>query len=291
MGFGQHQSFHLRVNWLSKAAKMVDQDPRFFFDDFGFEKIGLGRNMFKSLKFWALATNIIRENKVSGKYVVHELTEFGRLFYKYDRFIRLPLTRALLHYFLISRKDLATSWYWFFNEYSMGTSTIQELQEQLRNWASMISRRPVSDSSIRRDIECIKQVYTMGTVQSADPEEVIASPLASLGLIEEQRGVWMKSQPKLERIGLDALYFLLLDWCFKSNSFSVTLDELQLRSGLWGKIFNLSINQMLQVIEQMEADDVYEIKFVRTNQIYELHVPSTDRYNFLEMAYQRRVTL
>ncbi|MCY9076434.1 DUF4007 family protein, partial [Bacillus inaquosorum] len=55
MAYGRHESFYLRDKWLSKGMKAISEDSRFFYDKDGFEKIGLGKNMVRSLRFWLLA--------------------------------------------------------------------------------------------------------------------------------------------------------------------------------------------------------------------------------------------
>ena len=120
MKFGQHQSFYLRINWISKALRMIkfdEQKERFFYDEMAFERIGLGKNMVKSLKFWTTSTNLLKEEKDSNNKPIHTITEFGEMVFRYDRFIRFPLTASLLHYFLVANKEQASTWYWFFNVY------------------------------------------------------------------------------------------------------------------------------------------------------------------------------
>lgn len=75
MPYGQHQSFHLRDRWISKALKSVKENSRFFYDDDSFERIGLGKNMVQSLRFWAEATKIV--DKSEGKKHLHNLSELG----------------------------------------------------------------------------------------------------------------------------------------------------------------------------------------------------------------------
>lgn len=289
MGFGQHQSFYLRMNWLSKALKMIQEDNRFFFDENGFEKIGLGKNMAKSLKFWASATKVIVEEKDSEKKTYHSITRFGELFLRYDRFLRLPITASLQHFFLVSDKSVASTWYWFFNEWSKRYTTHEDLFEQLQRWADQNSKRPVSANSLKRDLDCLKLLYTVGLDQESDPEDVIASPFAKLGLVQEGKMSWSKKTPSLDDIDVDALFFVLLLYAAEYSISSFTLEELQYKPMLWGKVFHLSSNQILQAIEILEAQPQYSVKFIRTNQIYNLIIENQDPYTFLEEAYQRKV--
>jgi hypothetical protein len=289
MKFGHHQSFYLRVNWLSKAIRMLTEDEqgeRFFYDEFGFERIGLGRNMVKSLKFWALASGVIAEGRNEEQKPIHTITPFGELMYTYDRFIRRSLTAAVLHYFLVSNKELATTWYWFHNEYSQRSTTSEDLLKALIEWIGQQQSKAVSLNSLKKDLDCLKQLYTIRSKQQDDPEEVVASPFSRLQLLHDIKDQFVKKTPELEHIDMEALYFTLLMYCNKQQVSSVTLEELQYKQLLWGKVFHLNSNQILEALAYFESDPLYPVQFVRTNQIYNLNIEVEDPYIFLDKAYQ-----
>ncbi len=288
MKFGSHQSFYLRVNWLSKAFKMVAEDPRFFYDDFGFEKIGLGRNMLKSLRYWSVATGMMHETKNDLKKPIHELTDIGQLIKKNDRFIRFPLTSAVLHVLLAASKEQASAWYWYFNICTEQSATIDELVPLISSWVKQEQSKLVSDQSLRRDLECIRQLYTARSKNGDDPEEVVASPLTSLNLLQEGRQSLIRRTPALADINLDALYFSLLIYAEQNDVNSITWEELQLKPMLWGRLFHLTASQILEALELLHLDSRYKVTFVRTNQLYTLNFESETPHRFLSRAYERR---
>lgn len=288
MKFGQHQSFYLRVNWLSKAMKMTLLDPRFFYDEYGFERIGLGKNMVKSLKYWASATSVLAESKNEENKPIHKLTELGSMLFAYDRFIRMPFTSAVLHSLLATNRDQATAWYWFFNEYNHQSSSMEELLQALTEWVQQHHKRAVSVHSLKKDLECLKQVYTIHSQASDNPEEVVVSPLSCLNLLYETKDLFVKRNPGLARIDIDALYFNLLLYCNKRDVNSVTLDELFIKPLLWGKIYHLTSSEILEALEIIQADPCYPVRFIRTNQIYSLNIEVEDAYVFLRKAYERK---
>src|SRR5438045_411034 len=111
MAYARHESFYLRDKWVSKGIKAINDDPRFFYDKDGFEKIGLGKNMVKSLRFWLLATNLMKENENKE----HVLTNIGEIIFRVDRLLQKNETVSILHYHLVSNtNDLATVFYWYF---------------------------------------------------------------------------------------------------------------------------------------------------------------------------------
>ena len=288
MKFGHHQSFYLRVNWLSKAMKHLKDNPRFFHDEHGFEQIGLGRNMVKSLRYWVVATGIMAEDKDDDKKPIHQLTELGELVQTYDRFIRLPLTSAVLHQMLASNQDQATTWYWYFNDYGHRTSPNEVLLSALSDWVNQNHNRPVSGNTLKRDLDCLKLMYTAKPKNEDDPEEVVTSPLSQLGLLHDTKEQFVKRSPELAELDLDSLYFGLLIYCQREQVDSVTLEEIQVKPGLWGRLFHLSSSQILEALEWLHADSRYPVSFVRTNQIYSLNIETEDPYAFLREAYARK---
>ena len=43
MAFGQHQTFYLRQQWLSKGIRELIENSRFFYEADHFEKLGVGK--------------------------------------------------------------------------------------------------------------------------------------------------------------------------------------------------------------------------------------------------------
>ncbi|REK74207.1 DUF4007 family protein [Paenibacillus paeoniae] len=288
MKFGHHQSFYLRINWLAKAFKMHKEEPNFFYSDFGFERIGLGRNMVKALRYWVVATSVMKEAKNKDIGSVHELTPFGQLIMNQDRFIRLPLTSVALHSLLASNREQVTTWYWYFNEYGHRTGSNEDLLRMLDEWVKLHHSRTVSLNTLKRDLDCLKLMYTAQARIEDDPEEVVASPLSALCLLHDSRDQFVKRSPELAELDLDGLYFNLLHYCQCHEVNSVTLEELLVKPGLWGRLFHLSSNQILEALERLQELPYYPVRFVRTNQLYSLSIESEDACSFLRKAYARK---
>ncbi|MDP4096284.1 DUF4007 family protein [Paenibacillus sp. P96] len=288
MKFGHHQSFYLRVNWLSKAIKMTQEDPRFFFEEFAFERVGLGKNMVKSLRYWVVATTVMEEGKNEQRQSIHRLTPFGQLLSRHDRFARLPLTAAALHTVLASNKVSAPAWYWYFNEFNQRAASNEGMLAALANWASLHHSRPVSIHTLKRDLDCLKLMYTARARNNDDPEDIVTSPLTGLDLLLESKEQFIKRTPERLQLELDALYFALLRYCELNQVDSVTLEEILVKPLLWGKLFHLSTHHILEAMEMLQANSDYPVNLVRTNQLNVLNIETEDPYAFLEKAYERK---
>ncbi|MEZ2734427.1 DUF4007 family protein [Aneurinibacillus aneurinilyticus] len=292
MGYGQHQSFYLRPHWIAKAIRMLEEDERFFYDSFGFEKIGLGKNMIKSLRFWTMAMNIVQEERsIDTKQTVHRLTAFSKILYEYDRFVRYPETAAILHYHLVSSPTQATTWYWFFNLFGEKAIVVQDLQESLVSWVNQNENKTVSTNSLKRDIDCLIKLYTAGKDESDDPEEVIQSPLHILRLVEQKKGVVYKNSPSFEEIGITALLYTLLVYTQAREITTVSVEEIQEAPRLWGKVFNMKRSEIVSALDELTRHVKYPISFVRTNRIDSVRLPDVEPLTLLTFEYGRKTVI
>ena len=97
-----HEKFQLREGWITKGLYSVSKNPKIFTGNDGTDQLGVGNNMVKSIKYWMLAMGLIGEDQRNGA----ELTELGKMIYRYGYYIRL-LQKMLLDqqcgtYFLIN---------------------------------------------------------------------------------------------------------------------------------------------------------------------------------------------
>ncbi|MBT2679272.1 DUF4007 family protein [Bacillus sp. ISL-35] len=290
MGYGQHQSFYLRDRWLNKAIKHLIDDNRFFYDKSAFEKIGLGKNMVQSLRFWTVATKVVEETINQDRKKTYSITEFGEVLYKYDRYIQLNDSASIIHYHLAREKEPSTVWYWFFNILSSSVITKDELLEQFINWVKVNEEKSVSEKSLKRDIDCLINFYTAG--QSADdPEEVIQSPINKVNLLDEKKGNIYKLTGDIESVGTIALMYVLLDFKEREQTNSITVEEISNKIGLWGNVFNMNRSSVIDALNKLTKHPVYPISFSRTNNLDTIKLPNVTPIDFLKYEYKKKVEI
>jgi len=288
MGFGQHQSFYLRPQWLHKGIHEVNLNPRFFYEDDHFERLGVGKNMAKSIRHWIVATNVVKD--VRGAKIEHHLTEVGKLVRRYDPFIQKTFTKGLLHYYLTTNKDMATSWYWFFNYYKEDVFDKVTALESLEKWTSTNIDKPVSVNSLRRDIDCLFQTYTVKDFEKATPEDVIRSPFEELGLLSQTIRNSYTKMPLIDQNNNNKslLFTTLLVYMSKYNVYEIDINDLTNAPELWGKVFNLRRSTVVELLEEMEKD--YPIIFTRTNRLDVIRLKEKmSIYEHIEKFYEEEV--
>src|SRR5437667_11774574 len=65
LSFSGHETFVLRYGWLKKAFDAATDDPSVFSHDDAIVRLGVGKNMVRAIRHWALAANILEEESRS----------------------------------------------------------------------------------------------------------------------------------------------------------------------------------------------------------------------------------
>jgi hypothetical protein len=287
MAYARHQSFYLRDKWFSKGLREVRNDNRFFFHEDAFEKVGLGKNMLESLKYWLLAFNVIEEKTEEGQRR-HYLTELGDFLYSQDRLLQQNDTLSILHYNLVrNENDQSTVFEWYFSKYKETAVSKPELLNSFITWVRQNESKEISEKSLKRDIDCLIQFYTKSPDEN-DPEDVIYSPFSKLNLIKCERSgegfdTVKKMSPEVKQIGMVSLYYVLLNYCVNNDVELISVDEIISADFLWGKMFNLSRNKIIEALNDLTNHEQYPLQYVRTNNLDYIRVPKIDPMDLLKV--------
>lgn len=288
MAFGQHQTFYLRQQWLNKGLKEVIDNPRFFYEPNHFEILGVGKNMAKSIRYWLNATNLTEEVRTTQIEVIP--TQLATIILSFDPYIKNKFTLSLLHYLLVTNKDEATTWYWFFNIFNERVFTKDMLLEQLSKWVAETFNKEVSTNTLKKDIDCMLQVYTVKNYKNQTPEDVIRSPFESLGLVN------MTTSQSYMKVSLDdkpntaILYITLIKYFEKYQINEVTLNDIINGEELWGRVYNLERDSILNVIDNIQEQ--FPLRFTRTNNLDVIRVDKEfDWLDEVKALYEKEVLL
>lgn len=269
MKFRAHETFFIRKGWISKGMRYVDKNPEVFVskEENPMDILGIGANMVKALRYWLQAIGVTEE-PASGRRL-QTFTAFGKLVFQHDPYIEELGTLYLLHYKLASNRELATAWYYFFNEFMLSDFTKDDFASQIGNYIKMQDRDiTVAPRSIEDDFSCIINTYvprykTMPGKESA--ENNIDCPLGELGLIdilkkERNNVVYKKSIPAASTF--HPWIILAVIHANANGRQEIGLNELLTSPCNIGKIFNLDSITMLDVLHA--AENTGELKIVRT---------------------------
>ncbi|MWC31087.1 DUF4007 family protein [Paenibacillus sp. MMS18-CY102] len=289
MAYARHQSFYIRDKWFSKGLRAVEQDNRFFFNEYAFETIGLGKNMVESLKYWLFAFNVLEEKVEEGQRG-HYLSELGRILYDNDKLLQRNETLAILHYNLIRNiSDQSTVFDWYFNKYKETAVSKPELLNSFITWVSQNEPKGISEKSLKRDIDCLIQFYTK-TPDENDPEDVIFCPFFKLSLIKSEHSgegfdTIKKLVPEIDKIGIIPLYYTLLSYQISNDVDLISVDEILNGDYLWGKTYNLSRNKVIEVLNVLTNHEHFPVEYVRTNNLDYIKVPKIPPLELLKSEF------
>lgn len=270
MKFRAHDTFFIRKGWISKGMRYVDKtDGEVFISktENPMDVLGIGANMVKALRYWLQAIGITQE-PASGKRI-QTFTDFGKLVYEYDPYVEEMGTLYLLHYQLAKNIKMATSWFFFFNEFALSDFTKDDFALQLSNFIRIRDNDTVvAARSIEDDFTCIINTYvprykTMPSKVSA--ENNIDCPLGELGLIdvlkkERNNVIYKKAIPSASTFNPWVILSVIHDNA--NGRKEIGLNELLTGEKNIGRVFNLDSITMLDVLHAAERTG--EIKIIRT---------------------------
>lgn len=289
MKFRAHETFYIRKGWLSKGIKNVVRNPAVFLnkDENPMDVLGIGANMVKSLRFWLQAVGLTEETKSTRRQ--QSLTDVGKLIYENDPYIEEMGSLWLLQFCLGNNKELATSWYFFFNCFNLSEFVKEDFIEALHKYI-LLQGETVSTRSLDDDFNCIINTYIPRykiNPKKVLPEDNMDCPFGELGLLDYQNKkskVYRKISPLA-----DSIPPLILLACILLNDEKrkeVPITDLQNKKGLVGKIFNLNIITLMDILSKAELQGY--IKIIRTAGLDVIRInENLTAQGCIEMYYQR----
>lgn len=189
--FSGHETFVLRSNWLKKAYDLLRDQPDLFTLEDSFVRLGVGKNMAQSIRFWGRVCGIF-ERSEDGK--GHRATWLGEALlddhHGWDPFLVTPTSHWLLHWQIAGRPNAAFTWYFTFNLLRRGEFTIPQLAQQILTFVAQHGGKSPSDATLGRDIDCMLRCYVRPDANQlgAAVEDTLHCPLYTLGLIQAVPG-------------------------------------------------------------------------------------------------------
>jgi hypothetical protein len=181
-GLGRHETFTPRYGWLKKGYDAVINDGNIFKAPDAIERLGVGKNMVRSIRYWCQAFKLIEED--SNREMVP--TELGnKLLHDdgWDPFLEDVASLWLLHWQLFVPPLEAVSWSFAFNKCNLWSYDIKQLGKIICNNAQKypgFSAR--SEKTFYRDASCIIRMYKD---LLSEKESEIDCPFTQLGLIQK----------------------------------------------------------------------------------------------------------
>ena len=224
--FSGHESFACRYGWLPKLYAAVVDDPALFSsDERAILRLGLGRNMVKSIRFWGEAFGITRTRSREVR-----VTEFARKLLDIrdglDPYLETAGALWRLHWLLAVYGGLG-AWAIAFLETHDHEITRERFVALVQARASQI-RKTITSRTASNHVDVFLRTYMGSQYSRRSPEESLGSPFQELELIRLAMPAGV-STVRLSRgpkrtLDVKALAFILHDFWRSTAPKSVTLS-------------------------------------------------------------------
>ena len=264
--FSGHQTFPFRYTWLKKGVDAVIEDPTVFSSETASVMLGVGKNMVAAIRHWCRVSGLMIEAEKAARDQrgQFEPTQLGKAIFGdqkeqrgFDPYLDDPATLWLIHYQIATNINQATAWYWAFNVSRGHQFTPQIFARELYKWARQKkqSMRPVSENTLRRDVNCFIRTYCQSRHTDVVVEETLDCPLVELNLIAElpdgngyefQRGDKKTLPLEIVAWTLDTFWQFYFPW-----QEALSFSELMYAPSSPGRVFRLDEDTMTVYLENL----------------------------------------
>lgn len=286
---GRHETFTPRYGWLKKCYDAVQSDPGVFKAIDAIEKLGVGKNMVRSIRYWGQAFKIIKEDKglaQSTPFGDWLLGDKGK-----DPYLEDIASLWLLHWNLFIPELEAVNWVFAFNRNHFSSFNNKELTQTLINTSKKYPHlENLSEKSFGRDASCILRMYVTG-----DSKSEIDCPFTQLEIIrraEEKHQFYFdySSKPSLPPLIYAAACFSYIDKYAASSQKAISLNRLTFDFNSPGVVFKLSETASGENL-RMAAEKMSGFSLVEQTGGIQIHLEHTPKELFadaLETYYKEQ---
>jgi len=294
--FAGHETFPFRYTWLRKAAQFVEGEPTAFTREDAMVELGVGKNMVRSIRHWALVAGVLEEDPSvpNNRGAFLRRTDLARRLLSdrgWDPYLEDPATTWLLHWQIASVPENATTWYWVFNHLPQPEFSKSDLLRWLKQLATDGGWSRVAPSSLRRDIDCFLRSYVPARIsRGVSIEDTLDCPLIDLGLIQElgDRGTYILNRGDHPTLPDAIVAYALVDHIRKrlpGSAKTVPLEAVAFAPGSPGRAFCLTEDALLLRFERLRETTDGALSFDETAGMKQILVNDLPEPNDLLAAH------
>ena len=296
LSFSGHESFPFRYTWLKKGYNAVKINPQIFSAKEATVELGVGKNMVRSIRHWGLATGILEEDldisNKRGRYL--KATYLGDLLLGIegcDPFLEDEGTIWLLHWFIVTNRQRATTWTYAFGHLNRVDFSKDDLIGELGDLVLKSNGSRVSKNTLKRDVDAFIRTYVPAQEsRNFVLEDTLDCPLVELNLIRETG--W-RSHYKFQRGPKPTLPDLVFTYAlceFWNRSFpsvnTMSFEEIAYHPDSPGRIFKLDEDSLAIRLESLNGLTGDQLRLDETAGLRQmLRVGPLDPASFLHKYY------
>lgn len=294
VSFSGHETFVFRYAWMKKAVDAVLEDPTVFTSDAAMVRLGVGKNMVRSIRNWGLATRVLEEvPRTRGTQI--GVSPFGQFLFGScgkDPYLEDTNSLWLLHWNLATNEAKCTTWCWTFNLLPANEFTRDSLTVLVQLEAHKRQVKIASENSLRRDVDCFLRTYTASrSLKGAVAEDSLDCPLVELGLIADDRasGVFRFRRGPQPSLSDEIFVACLLEFWGRvaPDRDSLAFSEIAYGFGSPGLAFKLDEDSLVDHLERVETVSQGLLSYTETAGLKQLYRRGTGNpFELLERYYE-----
>ena len=257
----RHESFSIREGWLTKGIKAVKQNSKVFSSADATDVLGIGTNMVKSLKYWMLATGLVKD---SNREIV--LSDLGVLIEKYDPYLEDIFSWWIIHITLTINLEDAYVYNLFFNKCLMKNFSKLDIYEKI---SSLLIENKIeyNENTLHDEINMIIKTYSLDE-KIDNPENNFICPLSELGLLKKvDVNLYERTKPEQRKLNFLVMYYLTLILAEEKDYLNI--DDLIKLDNSPSKLLNLDKNLINEYLDEMRKNNLIIInRTAGLNMIY-----------------------
>ena len=185
MRFSGHDTFHCKEQWLLKGLQLIEnqKDGSIFKSDSAIYKLGVGKNMVRSIHYWLKSFALIDDE---DKFLPYSKYLF--LNEKYDPFLENPSTLYILQYLLTSKK-YASIFSLIFKDFFADKTNNEFTELQIISFIKRIlsekNIKKFTDNTIKSDFKVFIKSYAPPKKNIKTIEDDFSAPLLGLKFVSD----------------------------------------------------------------------------------------------------------
>ena len=262
--FARHETFCPRYGWLKKGydgvagANGFKPDPKIFEAPDAIERLGVGKNMVRSIRFWCLAFKVLEtdngKNKLSLSGPLKGTSLGDKLLNNegWDPFLEDIGSLWLLHWKLFTPPFFVTAWTMAMSIGIAGSFSINDLVQTINERRNKIDKlKRYSESSIEKDASCFIRMYGPPSKGISDEIECPFTHLELL-LAGDKKQTFRFNLKNKSTLPDNILISACFEYAhhFHPHSKSVSLNKLVYSPNSPGAIFKLSESEIGNRLEK-----------------------------------------
>lgn len=259
--FARHETFHPRFGWFRKAFVAAATDPEIFNHDDATVRLGVGKNMVRSLRFWGTASHLLADEVIEGTRqrnskptnVAVALLQPGGL----DPYMENTATWWWLHWLLAGPCCRLPVWWMIIHDLPIVELDEDILLQACQQVIEASTWDTPHESSIAKDISAFVRTYGEITSTRVKFDDQFGCPLRDLNLLTSSPtgGYRLATERPRSLPGAIVLTALLDHAAMQPDTANtISLARVATEPGAPGRAFRLNDTDIAELIEPIVND-------------------------------------